>query len=311
MPSYETSETPALAAVARVPFRAGPRVVWRFWFAGGMALLFAWPLFQLARFALDNDLYSHVLIVPWVSVYLCWAGRKALPSRSAPPKGLVLAFLFLGVGLASCYWAQIFFPAQPVVEPRPGLALIGFWCCTVGGVGLFWGKAILRAWVFPLAFLLFLLPLPLGFETRLVGLLQHRSADVLEFFFSLAGTPVLRTGTEFQVPGIAPFRVAPECSGIHSTLILLLTGFFAGHCLLRRIWTRGVLVVGVVGLGVLRNAFRIFALAELSRRINPQIMDSDLHHRGGPVFFLVALVPFLLLLWALRRLEHPPAKTVA
>ena len=63
----------------------------------------------------------------------------------------------------------------------------------------------------------------------------------------------------------------------------------------------------VIPLAILRNAFRIFSLAWLSVEVNPNIIDSALHHRGGPIFFALSLIPFFLLLLLFRKLEKKPA----
>ena len=34
------------------------------------------------------------------------------------------------------------------------------------------------------------------------------------------------------------------------------------------------------------------------------MIDSPIHHRGGPLFFALSLVPLFLLLWWLRRQEQ-------
>jgi hypothetical protein len=42
--------------------------------------------------------------------------------------------------------------------------------------------------------------------------------------------------------------------------------------------------------------------------VGPQMIHSIIHRRGGPVFFVLSLIPLLLLLWWLRRGEirtHP------
>jgi hypothetical protein len=33
------------------------------------------------------------------------------------------------------------------------------------------------------------------------------------------------------------------------------------------------------------------------------MIDSDLHHKGGPIFFALSLIPLFLLLWWFRRME--------
>jgi exosortase/archaeosortase family protein len=51
----------------------------------------------------------------------------------------------------------------------------------------------------------------------------------------------------------------------------------------------------------LRNGFRILVIALLCVNIGPQMIHSVIHRRGGPVFFVLSLIPFLLVLWWLRK----------
>jgi hypothetical protein len=49
---------------------------------------------------------------------------------------------------------------------------------------------------------------------------------------------------------------------------------------------------------------RILTITLLTVHVDPGIIDSPLHHQGGPLFFTASLVPFLALLWWLRRKEQ-------
>jgi exosortase C (VPDSG-CTERM-specific) len=141
----------------------------------------------------------------------------------------------------------------------------------------------------------------------LESFLQHGSADVAYAMLNLSGLPVLRQGLEFHLPGIA-LEVAPQCSGIHSTLVLFITSILAAQMFLRRPWVKTVLVLAVVPLALVRNGFRIFTIAQLCVRIGPQMIDSEIHHRGGPIFFLLSLVPFFALLVVLMKSEKKRAR---
>jgi len=70
---------------------------------------------------------------------------------------------------------------------------------------------------------------------------------------------------------------------------------------LQRFWTRAVLVLFVVPLAILRNGFRVFVIGWLCVHISPKMIDSPIHHHGGPIFFALSLVPFFLLLFFLRK----------
>ncbi len=64
------------------------------------------------------------------------------------------------------------------------------------------------------------------------------------------------------------------------------------------------MTLAVIPLAVLRNGFRVFTIGELCVHIGPQMIDSPIHHQGGPLFFILSLVPFLLLLYLLIRSER-------
>ena len=172
----------------------------------------------------------------------------------------------------------------------------------LNGVAVF-GAGLMRAVAFPASFLMFTVPLPTFFTDWLEGFLQHASADAASALFTSCGATVFHEGLFFRLPGIA-IEVAKECSGIHSSLVLMITSLVAGHLFLRSPWKKTVLALAVIPLGIIRNGFRIFTLGTLCVHVNPNIIDSPLHHRGGPIFFVLSLVPFFALLFLLRRSER-------
>jgi exosortase/archaeosortase family protein len=124
---------------------------------------------------------------------------------------------------------------------------------------------------------------------------------------AVSDVPVMREGDlAFRLPGIT-LQVAPECSGIHSTMVLFITSLVAGHFFLHSPWKRTVLCLAVIPLALLRNGFRIFVLGELCMHIGPEMIDSPIHHHGGPLFFVLSLLPFFLLLYLLKKSERAAA----
>jgi exosortase/archaeosortase family protein len=49
------------------------------------------------------------------------------------------------------------------------------------------------------------------------------------------------------------------------------------------------------------NGFRIVVIGLFCVNIDPQMIHSLIHRRGGLVFFVPSLIPFLLVLWLLRK----------
>jgi len=269
---------------------------------GVLALGFAMPLIALVRFALDSSLYSHILLIPFVSLYFAWLKKKELSPGSAPDRKLAALPVAAGLLLLAAY--EFALRSGQRLAPVDCLAWTSasFLLLFVGACFFCLGKSTLRPLAFSLAFLIFCVPFPVFIEQAIESFLQHGSADAAELLFGLAGTPLLRNGVGFQLPGFS-LQVAPECSGIRSSLVLFISSLVAGQLFLRSPWKRALFALVVIPLGIARNAFRIVVIGELCVHVDPGFIDSPLHHRGGPVFFVISLIPFLLLLYFLRKTD--------
>jgi exosortase C (VPDSG-CTERM-specific) len=175
-------------------------------------------------------------------------------------------------------------------------------CFVIAGTFLFLGSKWAHSAMFPLFFLAFMIPLPEAAVDSLENASKVASAEVANWFFLLTGTPFLRNGNVFQLPGIT-IEVAKECSGIRSSLVLVITSVLAANMFLRTTWRRALLVCAVIPLGLLRNGFRILVISLLCVHIGPEMINSVIHRRGGPVFFVASLIPLFVMLWWLRRRE--------
>ncbi len=275
-------------------------------FALALAVLltcFAVPLYHLLRFAAGSSLYSHVFLVPLISAYLVWLQRGKLPFHSEPPRQMAVFSLIAGFVVFAGYGVAMGSPLTLSVEDSLAFTTLSFLLCFFGVCCLFLGRETLRAMAFPLAFLVFMVPFPTFLREEIELISQYTSAATACVMLEVSGMPVFRDGLGFQLPGIR-LHVAQECSGIHSSLVLFLTGLVASHLCLRTTWKRVVLVLAVFPLAILRNGFRIFVISQLCVRKGSEMLDSAIHREGGPIFFALSLVPFFLLLIVLRRLER-------
>jgi exosortase C (VPDSG-CTERM-specific) len=295
--------TPPRSSAPEVP--PPYRVRWRAFIAASAALVLAFglPLYQLARFAMASELYSYTVIVPVISLYLVWLKRKKLPTASPPDRRIAALLLGAGGVVLAAYWLVGRSGPALTVEDALSFSMLAFVLLFVGLCALFLGRALLRALTFPLAFLVCMVPLPLAASDGIEIFLQHRSASAAAWFFKLYGTPFFRVETYFQLPGFS-LNVAPECSGIHSSLALFITSLVASYLFLRSPWRRTLLCLAVLPLAILRNGLRVFIIGELCVHVGPEMIDSYIHRHGGPIFFVLSLVPFFLLLLLLIRSER-------
>ena len=68
--------------------------------------------------------------------------------------------------------------------------------------------------------------------------------------------------------------------------------------------------VWVLPITIVKNAIRIVALTLFGVYVDPRILDSTMHRRGGIPFFIVALSLLGVVLWFLVRSESRRALKV-
>jgi len=279
---------------------------WRFWGAACFLIVlvaaFGQSLFALTNYAARSDLYSYILLVPFVSGYLLYIRRHQFPKNYVTNFPLAIVLLVAAAGMLIFSYGSHSEAKMPIEAERLALVTLSFLCCVAAGGFFFFGRDWMRSAAFPLAYLIFMVPMPDPMRDALESASKSASAEVANLFFHLSGTPFLRQGAIFQLPNIT-VEVAQECSGIRSSLVLVMTGILAANLFLKTSWRRIVLVAFVIPLGILRNGFRILVIGLLCANIGPQMIHSPIHTRGGPLFFALSLVPFLLLLLWLHRGE--------
>jgi len=270
--------------------------------------LFYKPLSQLVTLSLGSELYSHLILIPFVSTYLAWTQQEKLPSASPPKRNrflfpivfaalaLILTWLLKG----SQNWAhENYLAAQATayVALIYASALYSF------------GSATLRAQFFPLAFLLCFIPLPTFIVHGIEVFFQYTSAEVSHWLIQLIDLPVFREDwLTFKFSTIR-LHVATECSGIRASLVLFIVSLIASHLFLKTRWKQVALVVFIIPLAIFRNAVRVTTIAALCVHIGPEMIDSWIHHHGGPFFFALSMGPFILVLYLLWRSERAKSPT--
>jgi exosortase C (VPDSG-CTERM-specific) len=270
--------------------------------AVALLLCFAKPLLAWVSFAWQSDLYSYVLLVPIISAFL---GRSCFRT-SDPVRRFIRAGAIppLSVGLLALggYWVARLQGWNPALQDYLALMIFSLVCLFLAGSFFFLDISTLSRLAFPLGFLFFAVPFPHWIEAGLAAFLQEGSTYVTHGMLSLSGIRFVRHGFSFELPGLT-LIVAPECSGIHSTVVLFVTSVLAGYLFLKSPARRAILALAVLPLALLRNGFRIFTIAQLCYQLGLHWLNSWVHHQGGPLFFTLSLIPLAALLFWLRHSE--------
>jgi exosortase len=261
-------------------------------------LLVFWPSLKTAiSLALGDDRYLQILLAPLMCSFLIFRQRDEIFSqaRHSPRAGIPLLSFAMLLGIVSVYR-----------DPGTSLSLAVFalilaW---IAAFVLCYGVKSFWAGVYPLCCMFLMIPLPSSWMDRIAASLQHGSAAVSYQILRLSGIPVLRHGMQFSVPGL-DFEVAPECSGIHSSLALMMVAIFAGYIYLRSGSARFTLILLTVPIVLFKNAARIVVISILGAYVDRIFLDGPFHHRyGGLLFSVPCVAVFVLVLAGLQNIER-------
>jgi exosortase len=265
-----------------------------------LAAMFYRALWIVVGQSLEVDKYSHILLVGPVSAVLLWQDRKKILARtSIGAAGIVMLAALLGIFE---YFSRFGGLSESGMLSFSFLIFVG--SCLAAFVACY-GMPAFRGARFALLFLLLMVPLPDAVMHRSIVALQNGSADVTCWFFRMAHIPYVREGTVLQLPKVEIY-IAEECSGIRSTLVLLLSSLVLGHLYLRSWWSRVLLVLAVIPITIAKNGLRIFTLSTLGMYVDPSFLTGRLHHQGGFIFFGVSFAGLLLTIWLFRKTGLEP-----
>lgn len=258
---------------------------------------------SLLVFVLNNETYTHIPLIPAVSCYLIYIRRRIIFDHAS--YAWEIGSTSIVPGAACLVLARINVWGLSLTNQN-SLLMLGFVLFWVGAFILFFGTHSFRVAIFPMLFLFFMVPVPEPLLSHAIFYLQAGSSQSAEWMFRLYGVPYLRQSFDFALPGVT-IRVAEECSGIRSTLALLILTVLASHLFLKNSWNRVVLCLLAVPISIAKNGFRIASLSTLAIYVNPSFLTGPLHHRGGIVFYIIALIPMFFLLRSLQKRESTRA----
>ncbi|MBC7349719.1 MAG: exosortase/archaeosortase family protein [Candidatus Aminicenantes bacterium] len=245
-----------------------------------------------------NLYYTHIPIIPIISAFLLFRKRKALFFSPVPAS--LLGFFVAVAALSLHLFIRIKFPDSEFSISLQILSAILFWAGTY--IALFGLKSFRQA-LFPIAFLLFAVPIPEAIMDRIVLLIASASVPVTGLLFTLIGVPFFKEGVEFYLP-VFTLVVGPECAGWRSSIAIIIISLLAGHLFLKRFSNKLILVSVAIPLIIIKNGVRIVLLYLIAYYIDERFIEGGFLHRSvGYGMFCVVLALMGLLLWFLEKQE--------
>jgi exosortase len=165
----------------------------------------------------------------------------------------------------------------------------------VGAVLLAVGWKGLRAYAFPIGFLIFAVPPP-GWMLDVVTVpLKLKVSDwAAELLYNL-GFPIAQNGVMIMIGGYE-LLVKDACSGMNSIFTLSAIGVFYVHAFVRDAPARSALMLlSIVPITMAANFVRVVILILSAYYLGVDSVEGALHDLTGLLLFVVALTLFFLL----------------
>jgi exosortase A len=242
---------------------------------------------------LRSDTYAHGMLIGPISLYMVWIHRRSLRRLTPAPAllgvatMLVLVVLWFLGNTASVLVVQQF----SLVLMIPAL------------IWILLGWTVVRALAFPLAYLLFAVPV----GEFLVLPLQELTATFTVQAIRLTGIPIYREGLYFTIPS-GNFEVAKACSGIRYLIASIALGCLYAYITYRSYWRRAVFIALSVLVPLIANGLRAYGIVMIAHLSDMRLAVGLDHLIYGWLFFGVVI--FLLFWLGLRWRDMPVGDVV-
>jgi exosortase len=227
----------------------------------------------------DDDNYNHGFLIPLFSGFLLWRERHRL--RALEPSGNWVGLLVLLGGIAILFLGDI--GAENFLM-RASLLVI------LAGLLLFLaGRTILRAALFPLCYLFFMIPLPAIVFYAVTFPLQRVAAEQAAWVLDLLGVPVLLDGNIIHLSQIS-LGVTEACSGIRSLIALLAGAVAWAYLMLPAGWLSVVFVASAIPITIIANSARVVATGLIGQWFGVEYASGFFHEFAGLVVYVFAFM---------------------
>ena len=234
--------------------------------------------------------YSHGYFIPFLAGFMIWLQKENLKKAVKKPANWGVAIIALGLLQFIVSWvgSEYFLQGSSMI-----LVLLG-------SIIYLWGWKVALLCLVPVAYLIFMVPLPAIIWNKLAFPLALFASKISADIASGMGLTILREGNILTLPNIT-LQVADACSGLRSlTTMLALSAFvaFISDYGTNKKW---ILFLAGVPIALLSNIIRLTATAFMARHMGASAAHGFIHEFSGWAVFILGLGMLLGFNWILGK----------
>jgi exosortase len=264
---------------------------WKLYSVGAIFLLAYVPVLMVmwTKWFSRDSYYSHGILIPFVTGYLIWQMKDELKSIPYKSSFWTMPVILLGITL---YLLSALFRINFAAGFSMLIVLFGL-------VLFFFGENVFKRMIFPLFFLVFMVPLP---DQTIVNMSFHLklfAAKIAALTLNNMHIPALQEGSIIKMRS-THVTVDDVCSGLRSLISLTALGSIFAYWMKSNMFKRILLFLSTIPIAVITNVCRVVILASISEIWGAQYATGIVHDATG---FLVFGIAFILLYCMGKLLE--------
>lgn len=251
----------------------------------GLSIILLLLYFQTFSWLLEewlyNPFYSHGFLVPLISLAIIWSKRNELKNLSVrkEPVGTYLFVSGLIIYAAGVLGKSFFLSAISIIPVLIGLIL--YYC----------GKDFVRKLLFPVCFLIFMIPLP-WLDIGSVYLQQFTANNAAGISQTL-GADVYKSELELHV-GDCPIIIGIPCSGMRSIISLLAIAAVFVYLIKGSIQRRVIVLFAAVPIAIASNTIRVTAAVLIADFYGCDAATTFFHDFSSMFLFIIAIILLII-----------------
>ncbi len=226
---------------------------------------------------LHSEGSGHGVFIPFLLLYFLWIKRNDL--KIFKPEYNLMGIVFVLIGL--------FFSISKLFTFH--LQFIGFIIFLAGLVYVLFGKEVFRITLFPIFFLITMIPIPSNFNNSLASIIRHISFVGSTKIISLLGISYVKEGWLIQLPNVV-LEVTTGCSGIRYLISFVVFGIAYAWLYRDTLKGRLLIVALTIPVSIFANICRLTIIYIMVYNFGSYMAEPQPHNIIGRIVFFVVLI---------------------
>ncbi|MFH2137593.1 MAG: exosortase/archaeosortase family protein [Candidatus Omnitrophota bacterium] len=236
------------------------------------------------RWNAPEGYYSHGPLIFLASLFFIWSERRTLSEIKVDPspRGIYLIAAALLLHIAGFYMNFYFISVFSLIILLFGIIMFSF------------GMNMFRKMIFPIGYLIFMIPMPLVLVSNIVIRMKLFAAQMATNALNIIGIKAIRDGSIIKMP-FSYIEVEAPCSGLRSLIALLALGAAFAYLAKHNLWKKWLLFLFALPIAIAANVMRIVLLGWVSDVYGMKAAQGWIHDFSGFLLFAAAALGLLAL----------------